>query len=60
MKPGLEAKLSSKTALFTLNILLLSIFIHLSMYNGSDIAPGSGETSVNEIDEEPILVAHTF
>lgn len=30
------------------------------MYNRSDIAPGSGETSVNEIDEEPIPVAHTF
>lgn len=62
MEPGLEAKFTSRTALFILNILYTSTqYLHsLRIFSESARVQGSWETSMNKTDKQFNLVVHTF
>ena len=62
MEPGLEAKFTSRTALFILNILYTSTqYLHsLRTLSESARVQGSWETSMNKTDKQFNLVVYTF
>lgn len=62
MDPGLEAKFTSRTALFILNILYTATqYLHsLRIFNESARVQGSWETSMNKTDKQLNLEVYTF